>query len=152
MAKDGVPGRVPDRVVDFLEVVEVAHDQGERLPRLPRPLQLAVKVSFQLPVVRHTGHGIGGGQLLGVLVGRGVFDRNHRLVGESLEHPNLAALEDARRPHVDDEHTDDLACQAHRNGNRPLQPNPPRGGQGLPMLIDQVEFHDLLRPLHPLRG
>ena len=84
VTEDRVAGRVTDGVVDLLEVVDVAHDQGQGLLRLAGSLQLTLEIGFQLAMIRNAGHGIGGGQLLGLLVGGGVLDRDHRLVRERL--------------------------------------------------------------------
>src|SRR5207253_9592014 len=41
LLQDLIAGRVPERVVDFLEVVDVAQDQGQRALVARRPLDLA---------------------------------------------------------------------------------------------------------------
>ncbi len=53
---------------------------------------------------------------------------------------------------MDGEYTDDLPRQAHRNGNRPLQPDPSRDRQRLAAVVDEVELEHLFGPHHPLCG
>src|SRR5256884_744370 len=87
-----VTGGMTDAVIDRLEVVHVAHDDGKGFLRLPRPLQLAVEVGLELTVVRDPGHGIGRRQLFGALVGCRILHRDHRLVLQRLQYPDFAQL------------------------------------------------------------
>ena len=150
VAEHCVARRMADGVVDFLEMVEVADDERERLARLTSALEFALQVGLQLTVIGDAGHRVRGGQLLGLLVGSRVLDRDDRLVRQRLQHADFASLQHPRRPHVDHEHAHDLAGEAHRNGDGALQPDPPRGGQAFDPLANQVELEHLLRALHPL--
>ena len=151
MAQHLVAGGMTDAVVDGLEMVHVAHDDGERFLGLPRPQQLAVEVGLQLTVVGDPGHGIGRRQLLGALVGGRILHRDHRLVRQRLQHPDFAPLQRPWLLHVDGEDTDDLPCQAHGDGDRPLQPDPSRQRQRLAAVVQKIELQHLFGPHHARR-
>src|SRR2546423_6546423 len=114
-----------DGVVDFLEVVDVTDDQRERFTSFPRALHFSLEIRVQLTVVGDARKRVGGGELLRVLVGGGVFNRDHGLVSQSLKDTDLTPFERPWCPHVDDQYADALPAEAHRNRNSPL-PGAPR--------------------------
>jgi len=57
--KDPVPGRVPERVVHALEVVEVGHHHRERCAEAPCALELQRERAIQHPSIRQPGEIVG---------------------------------------------------------------------------------------------
>ena len=113
-------------VVDPLEVIQVAHQQGQRFARAPGPLEFSIEASLELAVVGDAGHRVGGRQLPRGLIGLGILDRDHRLVGQRLQDSRLAAHQPPSIPHVDHQDAGNLAVQRHGNAHCPLQADPAR--------------------------
>ena len=80
-----VAGLVAEGVVDGLEVVEVEHDQAERLARLDAPLEPAL----ERPVVEEPGQVVGLGADLDGAVDLGVLEGDRDLGGEELDELEL---------------------------------------------------------------
>src|SRR5437764_9599735 len=120
-----------DGVVDFLEVVDVTDDQREGFTSFPRALHFSLEIRVQLTVIGDARERIGGGELLRVLVGGGVFNRDHRLISQRLKDADLTPFKRPWCPHVDDQYADDLPTKAHRNSNSPLQADAPDARQRL---------------------
>src|SRR5438067_11026686 len=105
-----------DGVVDFLEVVDVTDDQREGFTSFPRALHFSLEIRVQLTMIGDARERVGGGELLRVLVGGGVFNRDHRLVSQRLKDTDLTPVERPWCSHVDDQYADDPP--AERPGNR----------------------------------
>jgi len=63
LLQDLVSGRVPERVVDFLEVIDVAQDQGQRARVARRPLDLAGEMLAEETPARRARQVVGRGEL-----------------------------------------------------------------------------------------
>ena len=82
LAQHGVPGRVPVRVVDLLEVVQVEHQHGEHPAEPAGPLHLAAQRFAQVAVVPQPGERVGQREPLRLLVHADVVHGHPGLPGE----------------------------------------------------------------------
>ena len=125
-AQQLVAHRVPEAVVDVLEVVEVEHEQGERLIVAPGPRDLVAQALPEVPVVVEPGEAVddrlpldGLLLLLQAVVQLGVVDGDARLLAERHAERGLLLGEVARVHHLAHlERSDHLAAHHQRDHER----------------------------------
>jgi len=65
-----VPFRVSERVVVWLEQIDIGHDQGDRRPESARPLPLLLQRLVEAATIRQPGEGVDEGEASEVVVGQ----------------------------------------------------------------------------------
>ena len=85
-AQDLVAGRVTVRVVEDLELVDVDHQDADRVARAAAPGEQAAELVEVAPV-RQAGQGVGRGLRLGGAMRVGTRQRRRRLDGGAVEQP-----------------------------------------------------------------
>ena len=84
-----VAGRVSQRVVDELELVEVEEEDGDRSLLVPRASQRVLETVEEEVAVRQAGEGIVEGVVAVSLLGVAALDRVRQHVGERLEEAHV---------------------------------------------------------------
>ena len=95
MAEHGVPLRVPVGVVDRLEVVDVEHDQADRVVVAADLLDLGVQKRLEAAVVRKTGQLVRDGLATHLIVELDVLERERCFGSERPKHVEIVVGERA---------------------------------------------------------
>ena len=105
LAQHRVPRRVPVRVVDLLEVVEVEHQDGQHPAEPAGPLHLPAQRLPQVTVVPQAGQRVGERKPLRLLVDPYVVHRDPGLPGEGPQGVQVGVVEGvAADPVVEGQH------------------------------------------------
>ena len=95
--QDLVPGRMPEAVVEVLEVVHVEeHDGNARGAPATQPVEDVGQSVQEQASIGEPGQGVPEGLIVDLVVQAGVLEREGRLAGEELRQLHAALAEDVR--------------------------------------------------------